>query len=195
MTNQTILGIDYGSKLAGTTTVCYLQGSELMFRMSRKGSSADDFVLKIIKELKPELVFIDAPLSLPLVYRDPNQADDYFYRACDRELGAMSPMFLGGLTARAMRLAQPLVSTGIEVYETYPAHTAKLLKLQGYKTQVESVQQQLSGLSQSIGLSIQWPEKITTHHIDAYLAWWSGQRYLKREHITTGNTEEGVIIN
>ena len=195
MTNKLILGIDYGSNLAGTTAVCHLQGSALKFQISRKGSSADEFLLKTINELKPALIFIDAPLSLPLVYRSSDKADDFFYRTCDRALGAMSPMFLGGLTARAMRFVQSLKSIGIEVYETYPAHTAKLLKLQDYKTQIESVQGQLSELSQSIGLSTRWPETTSLHHIDAYLAWWSGQRFLRREHVTTGNKQEGVIIN
>jgi predicted nuclease with RNAse H fold len=195
MADNQILGIDYGSNLAGTTAVCHLQGSALKFQISRKGSSADEFLLKTIKELKPALIFIDAPLSLPLVYKSSDKADDFFYRTCDRALGAMSPMFLGGLTARAMRLVQPLVSTGIEVYETYPAHTAKVLQLAGYKKHMEPVQHELSELSQAIGLKTQWPDPITLHHIDAFLAWYSGMRFLRGEHITTGKIEEGIIIN
>lgn len=88
------LGIDYGSKLAGTTAICYQEGDALTIIQSEKKQDADRFINDTVESLKPEQIFIDAPLSLPAAYF--GNGDDYFYRDCDRQLKAMSPMFLGG---------------------------------------------------------------------------------------------------
>jgi uncharacterized protein len=103
-------------------------------------------------------VCIDAPLSLPGVFTGLAGCDDYFYRASDRALRAMSPMFLGGLTARAMRLANHSASRlarraaqreheqndehgHIHFYETYPAEAARRLALKevGYKQHLRDI--------------------------------------------------------
>ncbi|MCB0644589.1 MAG: DUF429 domain-containing protein, partial [Phaeodactylibacter sp.] len=126
-----IAGIDYGSKRAGTTALALLDtGASLQLFQSGKGEDADAFLLKHLRQRQPTKVFMDAPLSLPGVYRYESDAySDYFYRAADRELQAMSPMFLGGLTARAMQLQQQLSAEKITVYETYPARLAQVLEL------------------------------------------------------------------
>jgi len=119
------MGIDYGAKKAGTTAICYQEGNRLFTSLSVKGADADDFCFQQIERLRPEFIMIDAPLSLPDAYF--GKGDDFFYRQCDRELNAMSPMFLGGLTARAMRLADQLKSRQMLVYETYPRALASEL--------------------------------------------------------------------
>ena len=104
------IGIDYGAKLAGTTAICFEQSGQLKIWQSEKKKDADKFVQESIKQLQPTTVFIDAPLSLPLAYF--GEGENYFYRECDKILKGMSPMFLGGLTARAMRLAKPYTRNG-----------------------------------------------------------------------------------
>ena len=106
------IGIDYGSKMAGTTVIAYLKSGKLHFAQSQKKKDADLFVENWVAQHQPRAIFLDAPLSLPGVYTEPEAYDDYFYRAGDRLLRAMSPMFLGGLTARAMRLSRRLKATG-----------------------------------------------------------------------------------
>jgi len=58
------LGIDYGSKLAGTTAICVKIEGHLDLFQSGKKQDADLFISKIIHQYQPEKVFIDAPLSL-----------------------------------------------------------------------------------------------------------------------------------
>ena len=110
-------GIDYGSKMAGTTVVAYVNESvQLVVLQSAKNSDADQYISEVISQLGPKQIFIDAPLSLPGSYY--GKSSDFFYRASDSLLEAMSPMFLGGLTARAIKLKSQF---DLEWYEVYPS--------------------------------------------------------------------------
>ena len=110
------IGIDYGAKLSGNTAVVWEEKGGLFCTQSAKGKDTDKWLGELIYSLQPEDIFIDAPLSLPAVYS--HSGSDYFYRRCDRECKAMSPMFIGGLTARAMRLKDTL--SEFNWHETYP---------------------------------------------------------------------------
>lgn len=200
-----IIGIDYGSKLAGTTVISYInENQEVIFEASAKNRDADAFILKWITRQRPIYVFLDAPLSLPGIYQNLVGYQDYFYREADRAVQAMSPMFLGGLTARAMRLKAALMELGIITQEVYPGYLAKVLNLDKslYKKQraqlptllpeIITYLQNLSAASttQSFNLSALH----TWHHFDALLALCSGIRYLHDQHLTFGNPEEGILI-
>lgn len=188
------IGIDYGNKLAGTTAICWDDGG-LRFLQSDKGKDADRFILEFINKHYPGQIFIDAPLSLPLAYRD-NTADDFFYRRCDREVNAMSPMFLGGLTARAMRLKRILEGRNIRLFESYPGGLARQLEKEipglseAYKTDLEIFSCLISSF---FGLTIENLPS-TWHQADAMLAWFTGLRYEANLHLEIGDSEEGVIF-
>ena len=62
------IGVDFGSKLAGTTAVCFFEGGNYRFFQSEKKKDADAFLEKIVEQIRPSHVFIDAPLSLPGAY-------------------------------------------------------------------------------------------------------------------------------
>ncbi|MGC9343758.1 MAG: hypothetical protein ACP5E3_13725, partial [Bacteroidales bacterium] len=143
---------------------------------------------------KIEKLFIDAPLSLPGVYRDPGSYDDYFYRKCDREIGAMSPMFLGGLTARAVRLKDYFEGAGLKVFEVWPtkmAESAGILR--------DSYKKNLADLSSAIGIlngsgylkndfsASNW------HEFDSVLAYISGLRIVRKSAVSYGDRREGLI--
>jgi uncharacterized protein len=192
-----IAGIDYGSKLAGTTAIAAFEPGVLSFKQSNPKQDADRFILEWAAEFKPERAFLDAPLSLPGIYRYPGQYQDYFYRQGDRALRAMSPMFLGGLTARAMQLKDQLERMDIEVLEVYPAHLAKLMSLDAlqYKKSLPQIAvimpiltAQLPGQPQLPPLPSSW------HQVDALLALISGIRYLRGAHQAFGHPQEGLII-
>src|SRR4030042_1573407 len=126
---QRIVGIKYGYKFSGTTVICYNNFHEVRFIISSKNSDADSFILNEIIHLDPDIVFIDAPLSLPGVYRHINGCIDFFFRKCDREIKATSPMFIGGLTARAMGLKKNMNHIRIRVFKTCPRKTLEVLSL------------------------------------------------------------------
>lgn len=186
------LGIDYGSKLAGTTAICYQKDERLIVIQSEKKQDADLFIKEAVNSLQPKQIFIDAPLSLPGAYF--GKGEDYFYRACDRELRAMSPMFLGGLTARAMKLTRSLSDKNIDCYESYPAAFVRendaLITNYNKKSMVSSTL--LKALAELVGLEI---DSIDSYHqIDAVLCWLIGRRYFAGEAKIIGDKEEGQII-
>lgn len=185
------LGIDYGSKLAGTTALCWIENDELIIRQSEKKKDADQIILQICKSYQPDFVFLDAPLSLPGVYSDSDQYSDYFYRQCDRELKAMSPMFIGGLTARAMKLADILSKMEIEVIEAYPAGAVEVLGLgRHYKNDIINFLNSIAPQFPSLKL----PEASNWHQVDSLLAWLIGLRYRNGESKIYGQVEEGQIF-
>lgn len=190
MQNISWAGIDYGSKLAGTTVICFLKGDKLHFLQSEKKRDADAFIVDFVNEHQPQNIFIDAPLSLPAAYF--GNGNNYFYRECDRETKAMSPMFLGGLTARAMRLNSDLRQ--VKYFETYPAYLAKdVLGLKDFynkksKDSSEFINKLLSSFSITLeSLPTNW------HQVDALLCWLSGWRFHNKTILKIGNIDEGII--
>ncbi len=195
---KTIVGIDYGKKLAGTTVLCYPdQNCHLQWEKAAKDQDADKFLSKKIEALLPEAVFIDAPLSLPGVYRFKAFYSDYFYREPDRQLGAMSPMFLAGLTARAIRFKDSIVGTfGIPVYEVYPKALAQNLELthDNYKGDKAAIQSVTTEITKAAGIQLPDKELPDWHHVDALLAFTSGYRWQAGIHKVYGQEEEGQIL-
>ena len=191
-------GVDYGSKMAGTTAVVLgdTRTRRLTLYGSLAGQDADSFLLKIAEAHRPQVLCIDAPLSLPGVYTRLPGCDDYFYRNADKLLRAMSPMFLGGLTARAMRLATQLTGLSVKVCETYPAAQARRLGLDswGYKTKTEAIAPVVAQIADVLpdwdANAAQWR---TWHHVDALLAWLGAWRLETQSAECFGDETEGVI--
>jgi predicted nuclease with RNAse H fold len=188
-----LVGIDYGSKLAGTTALAYLSDDKIEIRQSSKNQDADAFIIDTLKEIKAKSVYIDAPLSLPLAYY--GKGEDYFYRKCDRALKAMSPMFLGGLTARAMKLADTLRADKMEVRECYPkayVHKFENLKAVYQKKNKSTLADFLSELGKTFPLDI--PDVTNWHQADALVAWEIGNNHQMGKGDEVGDVEEGVIF-
>lgn len=191
------MGVDYGSKLAGTTTAAMLQNGELHVWQCAKDTDADKWLQELISDQKPGVVYIDAPLTLPKVYsKEVHTPDsDFFYRAADREVQAMSPMFIGGLTARAIRLRTILAAKGVAMLETYPSALVRLLlpQLQGYKKDSASLVTYFEALQELIGYKVHNTPQ-NWHQLDAILCWISGNRHNDKQAILYGDSSEGRII-
>lgn len=194
---EQFIGIDYGSKLAGTTTLAYVYQNQLVVKQSARGQNADDWILENTSQLLPKAVFIDAPLSLPQVYTSGvyTSGSEYFYRACDRAVQAMSPMFIGGLTARAILLRAKLSEAGIAVLETYPSQLVRLLfgHLPDYKKGFASLQDFTAALQNLLPVQLQAPPQ-NWHQFDGLAAWYSGYRHSVGQSILYGEATEGRII-
>jgi uncharacterized protein len=196
MNTITLIGIDYGSRLAGTTSLAIFEPEQaITVYHTQKGEDADRFVLDHIKELAcPCLVAIDAPLSLPGVYQNLPGYADYFYRVADRELKAMSPMFLGGLTARAIQLTAAMRSEGYKIIEAYPSalhlaiHEIKVIR---QESPIDALPFFSAYFSQKIKLDRDIiPSK---HAIDALCALIIAARVHKDDYCTAGEPSEGLI--
>lgn len=185
------VGIDYGAKLAGTTAICYAENASLIVLQSTKGMDADVFLTDRIETLQAEKVFIDAPLSLPAAYFQ--KGDDYFYRKADKECKAMSPMFLGGLTARAMRLKNAL--TKYAFVECYPGMLAReILNLSEVYTKRKAINSEAVDRLQLL-LPLELAGELDNwHKFDAVLCWLIGYRFERGEASAYGDLDEGQIF-
>jgi len=185
-------GIDYGTVNSGNTVICIDENGALTTHGSVKNKNADEFIVATLQKYPVKYVFIDAPLSLPAAYFD--KGSDFFYRQADKETSAMSPMFLGGLTARAIKLKRYLENTGVACIEVYP----KQLKLELFKNiPYKTNRKDLINFTRNLAAFL--PYKINKdvknwHEADALLAWLSGWRYLNGQHLTFGNQSEGTTI-
>jgi predicted nuclease with RNAse H fold len=197
--SATLCGIDYGSKLAGTTVVCACQADALRVQVwqSAPKQDADAFLKDWLEVHRPVLAFIDAPLSLPKLYKqmEPSAEGDFFYRQGDRALGAMSPLFLGGLTARAMRLQALVRAQGIVFHETYPAQQAMRLGLDAlaYKKDSKAIPAVLEAILQETPFAIDKEDFDNWHRIDALLALTGAYRYAQGQAKAYGEAAEGQI--
>lgn len=191
-------GIDYGSKLSGNTVIGIYNEGKIFFMEVEEGIDADRFILCATEHFKPEWIFLDAPLSLPGIYSKLEGCEDYNFREADRELKAMSPMFLGGLTARAISLKDTIEKNwDIPVFETYPRQRARLLHLEdcGYKREKAALNQCRNKIVEKLwpGTLIDCSDIKTWHHVDALLALTSAMEHFKGNTRHYGNSKEGLI--
>lgn len=189
-----VVGIDYGSKLAGTTVLAIFDSNtkRILLRQSSKKQDADDFVLSLLRENKADIVGIDAPLSLPGVYTGLEGNPDFHYRAADRQAKAMSPMFLGGLTARAMKLATEIDATIIEVYPKLGAERYQLQE-RDYKRDKEAIAPCLKALVQRTELPVGELSIENWHQFDAVLALDITWRHYNNLADYYGDAKEGML--
>ena len=192
-----VAGIDYGSRSSGNTVIVWrLPGGSLSFFRPEKGLDADAALLRILEDIRPATVGIDAPMSLPGRYLSLPGCSDYFYRHCDLELKAMSPMFLGGLTARAMRLGDQLREMDIFPLEVYPAQVAGRLSLieHGYRKAAGRIPECADILMRRAEFKVDPAELKTWHHVDALLALMAAIRAHEGLAVRHGLEEEGLIF-
>ncbi len=194
---KTVFGIDYGSKLSGNTVIAIFKENRIFFMDVDRKVDADQFIRNAVEHFNPELVFIDAPLSLPGVYQHCEGFSDYHFRIADRETQAMSPMFLGGLAARAMQLSSWMREQSIDVKETYPKLMANRFELvkHGYKTNRGSLQDCTLKIKNCLREPLQFKcgDVLTWHHLDALLALMSAMSYDCGDYTTYGDPCEGLI--
>ena len=198
MLEQKFFGIDFGSRYSGNTVIAIYMDYKIFFMDVEKDVDADSFITNCINHFKPSVIFIDAPLSIPGVYRGLESYNDYNFRKCDRELHAMSPMFIGGLTARAMRLKEEIEKAGARVYETYPKIIAQNFKLTelGYKGSKLALSVCKEKLCSCFNpkIKIDCEEIKTWHHLDAFMALMAAMKFLSNTAQVFGDEQEGQIF-
>jgi predicted nuclease with RNAse H fold len=200
-TTRILCGIDFGAKTSGTTVVSlFNHGKVIEVFQSIKGEDADAFIDLVLGRFSPEIIGIDAPLSLPGAYFDLTDSPDFHYRLCDRELGAMSPMFLGGLTARAVSIMHRLESQGKTVLECYPK--ALMKRVLDTENKITYKKEQVSGFANDLlhkQFDIFAPGATSRlaisnwHVFDSLLVLLSVLRYVSGGVQVYGNPKEGLI--
>lgn len=122
-TPLTVVGIDLAGSPRRATGVCLLRG----LRAETHVAFSDDDILKAVRDARPALVPIDAPLSLPKGRRTIHDRSGEHLRDCDRELLRRGirffPITLGPmrmLTERGLALKKKLGAMGYRAVECYP---------------------------------------------------------------------------
>ena len=186
---NSFLAIDFGAKTAGTTAIAWLEEGRLQLAQSAPKQDADSWLRQQIQQLQPQALYIDAPLSLPLAYRQATDAPDFHYRACDRAVGAMSTLFLGGLTARAMQLVHEV---DIPAYEVYPKMAGHAIAKDWYHKKNGDT---LAAFTEVLHTHLPYPgpPPANWHQADALLAWYIGWKHQQGKADCVGDAQEGVI--
>jgi hypothetical protein len=156
----------------------------------------DREIIKKIKETKPKIVAVDAPLSLPAGRKSIDERTDTHLRECDRELLRRKikffPVTLGPmrkLTSRGMRLKETLESIHFNVIEVYPGGAQDVLgiprkqkgldKLKGglKKLQIKGIVNAMSG-----------------DELDAITCAYVGKLFLEGKTLTYGSDDQTIIM-
>ena len=191
-----LFGISYGSKLSGNTVIAILNVNKIHFLDIDENTDADEFIYNASRHFKPNVVFLDAPLSLPSRCCG-KSGNDFHFRKADLDLKAISPMFIGGITARAMQLKSRIENNSTKVYETHTKAQAcnyKLIEL-GYKKEDQHLIACRNTLKEKLSPSLFFDcqDIKTWEHLDAFLSLFSAMRFVMGRADTFGDPEEGLI--
>lgn len=187
-----IIGVDLAASPQRPTGLCFLQ--ELV--VSTQLVYENQEILFYIKEKKPSLVAIDAPLSRPLPSSGRQGKNGLILRACDAELrNRRIPLFplnfkaMQQLMGRGIALRKKVEALGIKVIEVYPGAAQDIWRLPRAKRQPSAL---ILGLKR-FGLK-GLREKMTHHELDAVTAALVGYYYLLGRAEEIGQPEEGLIV-
>ena len=127
-----VLGIDLAGSPKRPTGLCILRDMIVETHVVY----SDEDILDFVREARPSLVPIDAPLSLPKGRRTVHDRSGEHLRECDRELLRRGirffPVTLGPmrmLTERGLALKKRLASMGYQAVECYPGAAQDLWKI------------------------------------------------------------------
>ncbi len=188
-----VVGVDLSGSPGRNTGICLLKG---MTVASFATLHTDDEILAFIDQARPDLVAIDAPLSLPPGRRSIEERTGEHFRSCDRELLKRGirffPITLGpmrSLTTRGIRLKETLVQRGYEVIEIYPGAAQDVWKIARKQGGLLKL---WSGL-EKLGLK-KLTKNMNGDELDAVTGALVGRLYLKGEAEVLGTLSEGAII-
>ena len=118
-----VVGIDLAGSPRRPTGVCVLEGDRARTQLA----FSDDEIMAFVKACDPDLIPIDAPLSLPPGRRSIHERSDEHFRPCDRVLQQRGvrffPITLGPmrmLTERGLALKAQIDALGHIPVECYP---------------------------------------------------------------------------
>lgn len=189
-------GLSVGVDLAGVesrnTGVASL---DMFLQLESAVLHGDDEILEYVLGKDPEVILIDAPLSLPNGRKSLERRSNIHFRECDLELRRRHipffPITLGPmrkLTSRGIRLARILRSKGSAVFEGYPGAAQDLLSFPR-----KGVSKDLLGAGlRNMGLHIE--NEATHDELDAVTIAYVGLLHLNGKSELIGNVEEGQIM-
>ena len=196
--HRTVIGIDLTGSSKKPSGFCVLKNAHACTYRVRE----DEEILTLVQELKPDLISMDSPLSLPFgrlspFDDDPARGEYGITRSCERLLtrGIRSypPLIqsMQKLTQRGIALADRLRSFGYTVIESYPGGAQDILGIPRKKKGVELL---IAGLS-NFGIKGKYTEGNASHdELDAITSALVGLFYLDGKYEALGSEQEGFLI-
>lgn len=190
-----VVGIDLTGSAKRATGWALMEGESA----TTKTLSTDDELLAETIAVRPDLVSIDSPLSLPQGWKDPEiPCGRPIYRKCELALKRMGiSVFwcllpsMKSLTTRGMRLTAALRATGLKVIESYPGAAQDLL---GIPRKGASLEELKWGLARA-GIKGEFLTTRVCHdEVDAITSALVGLFYLADDYIALGNAVEDYLI-
>ncbi len=187
-----IVGLDLAGVETRPTGFCILVGMQAETCLFYTNVE----ILQKIEETKPEIVAIDAPLSLPPGRKTIEDKSGGHLRESDRQLLKNGikffPITLGPmrkLTERGIYLKKALEYRDFKAIEVYPGGAQDLL---GIPRKQKGLDKLKSGL-EKLGIT-GLKEKITDHELDATTCALVGRLFLEGKSITYGPKEDGIVM-
>ena len=189
---MTIIGLDLAGVENRPTGFCILDEMKVETKLVYN----DKQIIQKIDEVKPEVIAIDAPLSLPKGRKSIEERTDIHLRESDKELLRRRikffPITLGPmrkLTERGIKLKKILENRGFKVIEVYPGGAQDILEIPRKQQGLEKLRRGLEKLKIN-GLS----KNMSDHELDAVTCAFVGRLFLEKKSETLGDPEEGIVM-
>jgi uncharacterized protein len=186
-----VVGVDLAGSVRRPTGICILRG----LKAETHVVLGDEEIMQWISQARPDLIPIDAPLSLPDGRVTIHDRSGGHFRDCDRELRQRGirffPITLGPmrmLTERGMVLKAKIEAMGYRAMECYPGAAQDLW---GMPRQHKDRAGLLAGLRE-LGVK-GLPEDLTGDELDAATAALVGRWFLQGKGELIGG-DEGIVI-
>jgi predicted nuclease with RNAse H fold len=187
-----IVGLDLAGVETRPTGFCLLDGMKAETSLLY----TNEEVLSKTFDSKPQVVAIDAPLSLPLGRKSIEDRTGTHFRECDRELLKIGikifPITLGPmrkLTQRGIQLREILESRGFAVLEVYPGGAQDVLGLPRKQKGLEKLRVGLEKMGLK-GLTNQ----MSDHELDAVTCAFVGKLFLEEKTVTYGSPHRELVM-
>ncbi len=190
-----VVGLDLAGSPNRTTGFCLLDGN--LYAKTKPLHTDREIVSETIGS-NPEVVSVDAPLSLPRGRKSLARPGPQHFRACDRELMRMKirffPITLGPmrkLTARGIKMKSIFEAKGLKVIESYPGSIQDILGMPRKQEGLEKLRRAL--VRYGVEGEVQRKE-ITNDELDAITSALVGKMFLEGNYLAIGDPEEGLMI-
>jgi predicted nuclease with RNAse H fold len=187
-----VAGVDLAGVPHRPTGMCILEG----LKANTTLLYSDEDILSSIQEEKPDLVAIDAPLTLPPGRKSIDERTGTHFRPCDEELKRRKipffPITLGPmrvLTKRGIKLREILEKKGFRVVEIYPGGAQDIWKIPRVKHSLSGLREGLRKLGIS-GLK----KESSDHELDAATGALVGLLFLQGKAEVYGDFAHGAIL-
>jgi hypothetical protein len=189
---MSIVGLDLAGVETRPTGFCVLKN----MNVKTCAVYEDKEIIERIRETKPRIVAIDAPLSLPAGRKSIDQRTATHLRECDKELLRRRikffPVTLGPmrkLTSRGIRLKEILESAHFKVIEVYPGGAQDILGIPRKQQGLDKLRSGLKKL-QIKGIA----NTVSADELDAITCAYVGKLYLEGKTLTYGTDDQTIIM-